>query len=93
MNYSYNFLPLNQNNDTSFFKYLSEKVSIFTLLDPGPVLHKIKPLGLYQSQMLKVILGSSWLRNYKTFFSLIILEQPYTHAWFEVFSLILTEAN
>lgn len=69
MNYSSNFLALNQNNDTSFFKYLSDKVSFLTLLDPGPVLHKIKPLGLYQSQMLTVILGSSWLHNYKTFFS------------------------
>lgn len=49
MNYSYNFLALNPNNDTSFFKYLSDKVSVLTLLDPGPVLHNIKPLRLYQS--------------------------------------------
>lgn len=35
MNYSYNFLALNQDNDISFFKYLSEKVSVLTLLDSG----------------------------------------------------------
>lgn len=50
MNYSYNFPALNQSDDTSFFKYLSDKLSILTLLDPGPVLRTIKPLGLHQSQ-------------------------------------------
>lgn len=29
MNYSYNFLALNQNNDTSFFKDLSGRLSVF----------------------------------------------------------------
>lgn len=41
MNYSYNFLALNQNNDTSSFKYLSDKLSVFTLLVPGPILYKV----------------------------------------------------
>lgn len=51
MNYSYNFLALNQNNDASFLKYLSsDKVSVLTLLLPGPVLCKIKSLGLHESQ-------------------------------------------
>lgn len=50
MNYSYSFLALNQNNGTSFFKYLSDKLSVLTLLVPGPVLHKIESLGLHQSQ-------------------------------------------
>lgn len=50
MNYSYSFLALNPNSDASFFKYLSDKLSVLTLLVPGSVLHKIKLLGLRQSQ-------------------------------------------
>lgn len=50
MNYSYNFLALNQSNDTSFFKYLSDRLSVLTLLVPGPILHVIKTLGLHQKQ-------------------------------------------
>ena len=50
MNYSYSFLALNQNNDTSLFKCLSDKLLVLTLLVPGSVLHKIKLLGLHQSQ-------------------------------------------
>lgn len=42
MNYSYNLLALNQNNDTSSFKYLSDKLSVLTLVAPGPILYRFK---------------------------------------------------
>lgn len=73
MNYSYSFLALNQNNDTSSFKYLSDKLSVFTLLVPGPIVYKVSHWGYIRVKMLKAFLGSIWLLSCK----LIVFLSPF----------------